>query len=116
MTAVKALEIGWDELQPLLGSADAPRLIDCREQDGWDICKIEGAELVPLSQFPELPLARLGSDAPAKARHIVVYCHHGVRSLRATQWLRQQGYSQTQSLRGGIDLWADCAEPGMRKY
>ena len=113
MIEKRSVEISWEELQEQLASESVPRLVDCREADEWDICKIAGAELIPLSKFPELPLTRLGSD---KARHIVVYCHHGVRSLRATQWLRQQGYEQTQSLRGGIDLWTDCVDPSLRKY
>lgn len=88
------------------------RWIDCRELDEWHICRIEGAELVPLSRFVE--------DAPRKladpGQHLIVYCHHGVRSLNATRWLRARGYDRAQSLRGGIDHWADLVEPGMRRY
>jgi rhodanese-related sulfurtransferase len=108
-----AMEIGWDELQEARQSDARPRVIDCREADEWDICHMEGAQLVPLSRFAEEAPLKLGSD---KEQWLVVYCHHGVRSLRATQWLRQQGYTQTQSLRGGIDLWAECVEPDMRRY
>ena len=113
MSQPRALEIGWDELQPALESDVRPRLIDCREPDEWVICHIDGAQLVPLSTFVENAPGKLGPD---KDQWLVVYCHHGVRSLRATQWLRQQGYAQTQSLRGGIDLWAECVEPEMRRY
>ena len=38
--------------------------------------------------------------------HIVVMCHHGVRSLNVTNWLRQQGFENVQSMRGGIDRWS----------
>ena len=89
------------------------RLIDCREEDEWHICRIDGAELVPLSRFVEEATAKL---AGAAEQAIIVYCHHGMRSLRATHWLRQQGFRQTQSLMGGIDRWADLVEPEMRKY
>jgi rhodanese-related sulfurtransferase len=114
MSAPLPLETTWEALRDALSqAAQTPRLIDCREADEWDICRIEGATLVPLSHFAERAPQVLGSDT---ARHIVVYCHHGVRSMRATQWLRQQGYENTQSLRGGIDLWADCVDESMRKY
>jgi len=88
------------------------RWIDCREADEWQICHIEGAELVPLSQFSEQAPLKLAD----KAQRILVYCHHGVRSMRATQWLRAHGYHQAQSLRGGIDQWADLLDPQMKRY
>lgn len=107
------LEITWEELRDARASETKPRIIDCREADEWEICHLDDVQLVPLSQFAELAPARLGTNHD---QWIVVYCHHGVRSMRATQWLRHQGYTRTQSLRGGIDLWADCVDPGMRKY
>ena len=70
----RSVDSSREELQEQLASEQPPKLLDCREADEWDICKIAGAELIPLSQFPDLPLARLGAD---KARHIVVHCHHG---------------------------------------
>ena len=97
----------------LVGKAETGlRLIDCREADEWQICHIDGAELVPLSNFAELAPRKLGDpEAP-----IIVYCHHGVRSLHATQWLRRAGYAQAQSLMGGIDRWADLVDPEMSRY
>ena len=105
-------EIGPEELKELLDDGRSPRLIDCREDDEWHTCRIEGAQLIPLSQFAELAPATLGD----KAQHLVVYCHHGMRSMRATLWLRQQGFHQTQSLRGGIDLWSELIDPAVPRY
>ncbi len=113
MNGTQPMEIGWDELSEALAGQPRPRLVDCREADEWEICHIEGAQLVPLSSFAENGVPKLGPD---KEQWLVVYCHHGVRSLKATGWLRQQGYHYTQSLRGGIDLWAECVEPTMRRY
>ena len=48
--------------------------------------------------------------------HIVVVCHHGVRSMNVTAWLRQQGFDRVQSLRGGIDRWAREIDPGVPLY
>lgn len=105
-------ELSVEELQELRESKQPLRLIDCRENDEWHICHIEGAQLVPLSGFAENALLRL----PDKNEHVVVYCHHGVRSMRATLWLRQQGYSKTQSMRGGIDLWSELIDPAVPRY
>jgi rhodanese-related sulfurtransferase len=105
-------EVSPDELAAVLGTEAAPRLIDCREQDEFYICHLAGAQLLPLSQFMELAPVHLGD----KSQRLVVYCHHGVRSMHATQWLRRAGYEQAQSLRGGIDLWAEMIQPDMARY
>jgi rhodanese-related sulfurtransferase len=47
---------------------------------------------------------------------IVVYCHHGARSLQAVLWLRQQGFGEATNLSGGIAAWADMVEPDMARY
>jgi rhodanese-related sulfurtransferase len=46
----------------------------------------------------------------------VVYCHHGVRSQRVAAWLREQGFSEVQSLAGGIDAWAEQIDREMARY
>lgn len=108
------VEVGVDDTHYLLNRPGEarPRLVDCREADEWQICRMEGAELVPLSQFGELAAQRFTDPA----QHIIIYCHHGMRSLRAAGWLRQQGFTQVQSMRGGIDAWADLVEPEMARY
>jgi hypothetical protein len=47
--------------------------------------------------------------------HIVVVCHHGVRSMNVTAWLRQQGFEKAQSMRGGIDAWSRRVEERCRR-
>ena len=107
------IEISVTETQALLGDpSSAVRLIDCREQDEWDICHIKGAELIPLTRFAEEATARLHDPA----QHLIVYCHHGMRSLRATNWLRQKGFTATQSMAGGIAAWSDEVDPEMPRY
>jgi rhodanese-related sulfurtransferase len=113
MAEIMQWEIQPDELVSLQESGAQLRLIDCRELDEWYICKLPGAELIPLSSFAEDAPQKLGSD---KDQHLVIYCHHGMRSMRAAQWLRQQGYGRTQSLHGGVDLWAEVIDPEMRRY
>ena len=105
-------EIDVEAAAALLEDTGAARWIDWREIDEWHICHIEGAELIPLSSFAE--------NAPHKltdpSQRLIVYCHHGVRSLNATRWLRSKGHSQAQSLSGGIDRGTDLIDPEMRRY
>lgn len=89
-----------------------PRLIDCREQDELEICQIAGHEWYPLALFPTIR-----EKLMARNEHgVVVYCHHGVRSLRATQFLRSMGIGNAFSMRGGIEQWAAQIEPEMARY
>jgi rhodanese-related sulfurtransferase len=89
-----------------------PRLIDCREEDELAICQISGNEWFPLGTFPEV---REKLQARTD-RGIVVYCHHGVRSLRAASFLRSIGVENAYSMKGGIQAWADLIDPGMARY
>jgi rhodanese-related sulfurtransferase len=63
----------------------------------------------------ELP-ERLNEIEAWRLRRIVVHCHHGIRSLRVTNWLRQQGFEQAQSMRGGIAAWSNDVDPSVPTY
>jgi len=105
-------EISVEEVSVLLAEPGAPRLVDCREEDEWQICKIEGAELAPLSRFGEEAKARFADTN----QHIIIYCHHGMRSQRAANFLRASGFAKAQSMRGGIESWADLIDPEIARY
>lgn len=105
------MEISAFEARDLLAREPRPRLIDCREDDEWRICRIKGAELMPTSRLGA-ELSRLADlEGP-----IIVYCHHGMRSMRVAHFLRQKGFARAQSMAGGIDAWAREIEPGMARY
>jgi rhodanese-related sulfurtransferase len=87
-------------------------LLDCREPDEWAIVRIPGATLLPMSEMTN----RVGELDPYRDRPIVVHCHHGGRSLRVANWLRGQGFSQAQSLAGGIDAWSVEIDPSLPRY
>ncbi|MFC7337136.1 rhodanese-like domain-containing protein [Haloferula chungangensis] len=87
------------------------QLIDCREQDEWDFNHLPHAQFAPLSNFPYAAEAIVAEGKPC-----VVYCHHGIRSLRAADWLRSKGLQQAWSMTGGIDLWSERIDPGVPKY
>jgi rhodanese-related sulfurtransferase len=83
-------------------------LLDVREPMELQVASIEGTVNIPMG---EVPLRARELDPE---EHIVVICHHGVRSLNVTNWLRQQGFGRVQSMRGGIDRWSrevDAAVP-----
>jgi rhodanese-related sulfurtransferase len=107
------LEISIQDVHALREAGGPVFLLDCREEEEFAIAKIHDAVLVPMSQFVERlePHREQIGDMP-----LVVYCHHGGRSLRVAQWLRGQGFPQAQSMRGGIDAWAQEIEPDMPRY
>ena len=106
------LEISCQQTYQVLHGKKPPVLIDCREQHEWDFCRIEGAVLVPLSEFAG-KAEKVFQDPEQEA---VIYCHHGVRSLHAVQYLRQQGFQNTLSMQGGIDAWSNQIDPNLEKY
>jgi rhodanese-related sulfurtransferase len=106
------VEITPAQLQSLIKTNQPFCLIDCREDDEFAIAIIDGAKLVPLSRWEEA-LGQLQLDA---SQPVVVHCHHGMRSLRATQWLRRNGYPDAQSLSGGIDAWSLEVDPSVPRY
>jgi rhodanese-related sulfurtransferase len=103
--------MGPAELQSWLATESGPvALLDVREPWEFNVCRIEGSRLVPLSQLP----ARIGEFEPA--RTTVVICHHGVRSLRAAAYLEHCGFGDVVNLSGGIDAWARTVDRGMAVY
>lgn len=87
------------------------RLIDVRESWEFEAARIEGSLLMPMGDVPGRAHQELDPD-----EHLVVLCHHGVRSINVTAWLRNQGFEQAQSLRGGIDAWSAEVDPSILRY
>ncbi|MGA2249368.1 rhodanese-like domain-containing protein [Terracidiphilus sp.] len=103
-------EISAAEAAELLKEKKA-RFIDVRESWEFATAKIEGAELMPMGDVPSRAHQELDSE-----ERLVVLCHHGMRSLNTTVWLRNQGFEQAQSLRGGIDAWSAEIDPKVPRY
>jgi rhodanese-related sulfurtransferase len=95
-----------------LPAEDRPRLIDCREQDELMICRIEGHEWFPLGTF----LDSVNKLTARNEHGVVVYCHHGMRSLRAVSFLRAHGVKNAFSMSGGIDAWSEFIDPTVPRY
>jgi rhodanese-related sulfurtransferase len=112
MNAELPVEIDVQSVQQLLGSGEKLLLVDVREPDEYDTARIAAARLIPMRQIPE-SLAQLEEH---RAGRIVVHCHHGGRSLRVVQWLRQKGYPNVQNMSGGIDAWSQQIDPSVPRY
>ena len=109
------IEITPAEVSALLKGGAPLRLIDVREPAEHAICHIEGATLIPMQYIP-MRLSEPDDALTAQAARIVVFCHHGMRSLSVVDWLRRQGVENCQSMAGGIDLWSARIDPDVPRY
>lgn len=107
------LEISTTDARLLLTDhAARATLIDCRTPEEHRTARISGARLIPLDQFAEGI-----DDLEGREQHpILVYCHHGVRSLRAVSLLRARGFELARSIAGGIDAWSLTIDPSVPRY
>jgi rhodanese-related sulfurtransferase len=87
------------------------RLLDVREPFEHQQARIEGAELIPMRNVPQALESLRGGAGP-----LVVFCHHGMRSLQVVEWLRRQGVQDCASMRGGIDRWSQEIDPAVPRY
>jgi rhodanese-related sulfurtransferase len=106
------IEIDVQSVKSLLQSGSDFVLIDCREPSEWDTAKIEGAVLIPMSQWME----STGKLQEFAGKRLAVHCHHGGRSLRITHWLRQNGFPEAQNMSGGIDAWSQLIDSAVPRY
>jgi rhodanese-related sulfurtransferase len=107
------LEITPQEVQRRLEAGEKLALIDVREPGEFQLARIGDAELIPMRTVPA-ELSRL--DAQADETPLIVFCHHGVRSLNVVNWLRGQGLEACQSMAGGIDRWSLEIDPSIPRY
>lgn len=100
-----------EDVKSALDHGEKLALIDVREPWEFETARIAGAKLIPMGEVPSRAHQELDPDD-----HIVVYCHHGVRSLNVVNWLREQGFENAQSMSGGIDRWARVVDPTVPTY
>jgi rhodanese-related sulfurtransferase len=109
----RTLEVTPQEVKQRIDAGEKLHLIDVREPSEHSLARIEGGELIPMRQVPgELQ----GLEARADAGPLIVYCHHGVRSLNVVHWLREQGIEACQSMSGGIDAWSLQIDSSVPRY
>jgi rhodanese-related sulfurtransferase len=95
------LEIDPKEVRRRLDAGEKIRMVDVREPFEHEQAHIQGAELIPMRRVPQsLESLRVTPGL------LVVFCHHGMRSLQVVEWLRGQGLENCQSMAGGIYGWS----------
>jgi len=104
-------EITPEGLKSLLDLNSDVVVLDCRERWEVETACIDGSRHIPMNEIPARFQQELDPD-----KHVVVICHHGVRSMNVTLWLRRQGLEKVQSLAGGIDRWAREIDPKVPVY
>src|SRR5262245_8566856 len=87
-------------------------LLDVRQPWEHATAALPGSVLIPLNELP----ARAAEVRPAESALLVVYCHHGVRSLSAAAQLERLGFRDVVSLAGGIDAWSCEVDPTVPRY
>ncbi|MBT3213417.1 MAG: hypothetical protein HN351_02115 [Deltaproteobacteria bacterium] len=105
-----AYELSPQEFKDAMDQDPSAVLVDVRESFEWDICKIDGAQLLPLSSFEP---ASSGLDPEDT---IYLYCYKGKRSMLALKELKKAGFKKLKNLSGGIDLWAEEVDSDMPQY
>jgi len=104
-------EITAEQLRQMLDAKNKLIVLDVREPWEFEAAHIEGSKLIPMNEIP----ARVNQELDPED-HIVVMCHHGVRSANVASWMQQQGFERVQSLRGGIDQWSRVVDPKVPLY
>ena|SRR4030088_3689233 len=104
-------EISPEEVKSRLDKGEAFTLLDVREPWEFEAASMPGAKLIPMGDVPSRAHQELDPED-----HIVVVCHHGVRSMNVTAWLRQQRFEKVQSMRGGIDAWSRRVDTKVPTY
>jgi adenylyltransferase/sulfurtransferase len=103
-------EAGEEMLPADAAKADSAVWLDVREEYEREICAILPSLHIPLGELPRR-LDEVNTEAP-----VIVYCHHGVRSLQAVRTLRKAGRDNVRNLIGGIDRWAEERDPELTRY
>jgi adenylyltransferase/sulfurtransferase len=103
-------EITAEELKRRLDRGEDVFILDVRNPPEFQICRIPGSTLLPLPELPQ----RVGELD--RGRELVVHCKSGMRSAKAIDFLRQQGFTKLTNLKGGILAWAEKVDPGMPRY
>jgi adenylyltransferase/sulfurtransferase len=86
------------------------KVLDVREPDEFEIARVAGVQLVPLSTLPQ-KFTELDPN-----QQYYLHCKAGVRSMKALLFLREQGFKYLKSVKGGIGAWSDEIDPNVPKY
>jgi rhodanese-related sulfurtransferase len=112
MKSTIAREISCGDLVAKIAAGEPIHLLDVRQPDEHAFVALPASQLIPLNDLPR----RLGEIQPSDGATVVVYCHHGVRSLMAVNFLLRNGFRNVISLAGGIDAWSREVDSAVPRY
>lgn len=102
----------YELAQKMSETAEDVTLLDVRVSVEREMARIEPSLFIPLHELP----TRIQELQAWQHKSLVVFCHHGVRSMYAMNFLRQQGFSQVDHLEGGIDVWSLEIDASVPRY
>ncbi len=114
--AAKESTISVHQLKSMLDARDTGEqdfyLVDVREPNEWEICRVPGAELIPKNEFlMGDALQRLPQDKPT-----VFYCKVGGRSAEVLALAKAAGFSDSIHVGGGVVAWVNQVDPSQPSY
>lgn len=99
------------ELRRRLDLGEPIVLVDVRERWEADIVSLPDARLIPLNELNYRAEEEIEPDD-----EVVLFCHHGLRSMEAAMMLWDLGYERVRSLAGGLERWAAEVDPDLPRY
>ena len=105
-------EIDVHDLVRRLAASEPVYLLDVRQPEEHAAAALPDSVLIPLAELPR----RVREVRPPPGALVVVYCHHGLRSLSGAAFLEHAGFADVVSLRGGIDAWSWEIDPTVPRY
>jgi rhodanese-related sulfurtransferase len=105
-------QISVQELAAKLAAGEPVYLLDVRQPDEHAFAALPNSTLIPVGELP----GRIEEVEPPAGALVVVYCHHGIRSLTGVHFLQRAGFAAVASLDGGIDAWSRQIDPAIPRY
>lgn len=112
--ADRDMEIEPETVKQMLDAGKNFRFIDVRGEGERQICRIDAATLIPLDVIEERNVEKL--NGLQKSDEIVIHCKSGVRSLKAAKALKDMGFDNVKSMRGGILEWSEKIDSTVPQY
>ena len=110
MFSPSEMEYTVNEVANLLNTDTPPKLVDIRQPHEYEIVRLENGQLLTQELVDDI-LTNWEKDTP-----IICYCHHGGRSMQATMFFRQNGFTNVRSMKGGINQWAMEIDTKLPRY
>ena len=104
------VEMTVQEVDALLKGPNPPRVVDVRQPAEWELVRMKDGVLLSQELLEEM-MESWDKDEP-----LVLYCHHGIRSMQAAMYFAQQGFNKVITMRGGINAWAREIDTSLPVY